>query len=111
MSSRRTSSASSRAAEEASGLLVMSGSGDRLMAVPVMRRLAAFYRAAFSQPVGEKEIEDGDGAVAPLEGEGDMDNVGHGVRFCLVPAAGHHLQNDVQWAVGAKKLLSFYEQV
>ncbi len=28
--------------------------------------------------------------------------------FCIVLAARTHLQNDVQWEVGAKKLLDFY---
>jgi len=46
-----------------------------------------------------------------IEGKGDMDNVAQGVRQCFVPGAGHHLQNDVMWEVGAKKLLDFYEQL
>lgn len=94
-------------------ILVMSGEGDRLMTPPVMRHLAATYRAAFVGQVMTKKIEAGRdaAAVVPLAGEGNLDNAGQAVRFCIVPGAGHHLQNDVQWEVGARKLLEFYRQL
>ncbi|KAL8296649.1 hypothetical protein RB597_005973 [Gaeumannomyces tritici] len=94
-------------------ILVMSGEGDRLMTPPVMRHLAATYRAAFLGEARAKKIEAGHdaAAVVPLAGEGGRDNAGQAVRFCMVPGAGHHLQNDVQWEVGARKLLGFYRQL
>ncbi|KLU89409.1 hypothetical protein MAPG_08380 [Magnaporthiopsis poae ATCC 64411] len=94
-------------------ILIMSGEGDKLMTPPVMRHLAATYRAAFADQANAKKIEVGhDSAeVVPLAGEGGVDDAGQGVRFCIAPGAGHHLQNDVEWEVGARKLLEFYKQL
>lgn len=89
-------------------ILVLAGGGDRLMTVDVMGQLATFYRKAIRTLVGEKKLEtDGPLAVLP-EGEEGMKNAGDGVRLNVVPGAGHHLQNDAQWKVGADELLDFY---
>jgi len=92
-------------------LLVLFGSGDKLMTAPIMQKLARFYRNAVIQLSGHKKIDVADDGVTKLGGDGDLDEHGQGVRYCVVPVAGHHLQNDVQWEVGAKKLLEFYEQL
>ena len=93
-------------------ILVMSGTEDKLMTVPVMQKLAAFFRDAVTRLAqGRKN----DAVVVEqsesLEGEGGLDTVDRGVRYCLVPGAGHHLQNDVMWEVGARKLAAFYDQL
>jgi hypothetical protein len=94
-------------------VLVMSGTKDELMTVPIMKDLASSFRSALSGLVEGKKLEAGAETAheEPLDGEGGLDTIGRGVRFCLVPGAGHHLQNDVMWEVGAKKLLDFYEQL
>ncbi|MCV5073652.1 hypothetical protein OFB51_27050, partial [Escherichia coli] len=62
---------------------------------------------------GENEAVDEEGEVE-VEGEGSggfKDTAGRGVRFALVPGAGHHCQNDVGWEVGARKVLAFYREL
>lgn len=65
--------------------------------------------------VGENETVDEEVEVeVEVEGEGSggpKDTAGRGVRFALVPGAGHHCQNDVGWEVGARKVLAFYRQL
>lgn len=103
-------------------VLILAGGGDKIMTHDVMVRLAGFYRSAWKSLVGAKKIDadvdtgsssgNGDAdVVRSLPGEGGLDTSGQGVRHVVVPGAGHHLQNDVQWEVGARKLLEFYEQL
>jgi pimeloyl-ACP methyl ester carboxylesterase len=92
-------------------ILILYGQQDKLMTRPVMRRLAESYRAA-SRHLADKEAPPaGSDAVKPLPGTDGQDDEGQGVRFCVVPGAGHHMQNDTTWEVGAEKLLRFYEQL
>jgi len=92
-------------------LLVLRGEEDKLMNKLEMDKLASFYRRAFMDLVSQKKVEAENANVQTLLGEGDEDNTGHGVRVSMVPGAGHHLQNDVTWEVGARKLLDFYQQL
>ncbi|KAK3680463.1 Alpha/Beta hydrolase protein [Podospora appendiculata] len=92
-------------------VLVLWDGPDKIMTLPVMERLAAFYREAYHRLVGKKKLDVGDSEIKAIAGEGDQDTAGRGVRLCIVPGAGHHLQNDVQWEAGAQKLLEFCEQL
>jgi hypothetical protein len=92
-------------------VMVLSGELDKIMTLPIMEDLGHTYRTTYSSMVQEKRLQGEDAEVVPISGEGDRDNTGHGVRYCLVPRAGHHLQNDVTWEIGAQKLLAFYEQL
>ncbi len=92
-------------------LMVLAGELDKIMTVPIMQELAQWYRTKYNFLVRQGAVQGVDDEVVPLPGAGDQDNVGHGVRFCVVPKAGHHLQNDVPWEVGAQKLLAFYQQL
>ncbi|KAK3387565.1 Alpha/Beta hydrolase protein [Podospora didyma] len=93
-------------------ILVLFGGGDKIMTFPIMEKLANTYRKAISSLAGQKKLDDRvDDTVENIPGEGDQDTAGQGVRFCVVTGAGHHVQNDVNWEVGAKKLLTFYEQL
>jgi hypothetical protein len=92
-------------------LMIMTGTGDKMMTRDIMEGMAETYRGAFDGLVDAKKLDAKSSPVAPLEGEGGRDNAGRGVRQTWVPVAGHHLQNDVTWEVGAKKLLDFYEQL
>lgn len=106
--------------QEDSRVLVIAGERDKIMTQPIMQRLSEWYRAAYERlAVEEKKI---DGVVVVLgengtvDGEvegsrGPKDTAGRGVRFALVPGAGHHCQNDVGWEVGARKVLAFYRQL
>jgi pimeloyl-ACP methyl ester carboxylesterase len=94
-----------------SRVLVLRGEYDRLMTLPVMEKLANTFRTTFSQLVREKKIESKEETVATIPGVGGRDTEGDGVRLCVVPGAGHHMQNDVGWEVGAQKLLEFYQQL
>ncbi|EHA47613.1 hypothetical protein MGG_03896 [Pyricularia oryzae 70-15] len=93
-------------------ILILGGGGDKIMTVPIMQKLASYYRHGVLQLVGEDKlaleaVED----VEPLAGEGGLDDAGQGVQFCIVPKVGHHMQNDVHWEIGARKLLEFYRQL
>jgi hypothetical protein len=79
-------------------VFILAGQCDRLCAPDLMERLAVMYRQ------GVKELEE--------QGEmpGQMEP-SLGVRFDVVEGAGHHMQNDLQWEDGAKKVLDFYEQL
>lgn len=92
-------------------ILIMAGTGDKLMTQGVQVKAAKTYRDAFSALVDEKKIDEDSGSVRKLEGEGGKDNGGCGVRLAWVPGAGHHVQNDVQWKVGAAKLLAWLGQL
>ncbi|KAL2127436.1 hypothetical protein VTI74DRAFT_10747 [Chaetomium olivicolor] len=93
------------------GIMVMVGEVDKLTTPSILSNLAKLYRDAFSSLVKRKRLDAEDDEVVPLPGEGGRDTIGHGVRFGLVPNAGHHLQNDVTWEIGAQKLLAFYQQL
>ncbi|KAL1853171.1 hypothetical protein Daus18300_011910 [Diaporthe australafricana] len=97
-------------------ILVLAGGRDRLMTTDVMEKLADYYRKAFRLLMRDKRLDAVDGPAVQLEVEdikvkGSVDTDGDGVRFCVVPSAGHHMQNDAQWEVGAEKLLAFYHQL
>ncbi|KAI0550363.1 Alpha/Beta hydrolase protein [Xylaria curta] len=88
-------------------VLIMAGTAEKLMTKPVQEKCAETYRTAFSELVRETRLDAKDDAVHPLSGDGGLDNAGHGVELAWVPGAGHHLQNDTTWEVGAEKLLIF----
>jgi hypothetical protein len=90
-------------------ILVMSGTGDKLMTIPVMKELAARYREAYDG-LDETGVML-DKVDAKALGGGYAGSRGRGVRAVFVPRAGHHLQNDVQWEDGAWELLQFYRQL
>ena len=89
----------------------MAGSEDKLMTPEVQFNSAKTYRDEFVAMVEEKRIEASDEEIIKTDGENSLDDAGHGVRLAFVPGAGHHLQNDVQWKVGAEKLLAFLRQL
>ncbi|KAF9877586.1 hypothetical protein CkaCkLH20_04721 [Colletotrichum karsti] len=92
-------------------ILVMAGTQDKLMTHGVTSNLARTLRTAFAELVGSNKLDAQADEVKPLAGEGDKDDDGDWVRLAWVPGAGHHLQNDVMWEIGANKLLEFYEQL
>ncbi len=88
-------------------VLIMAGIEEKLMTKPVQEKAADTYRTAFSELVQDTKLEAHDDAVHALPGDGGMDSAGHGVELAWVPGAGHHLQNDTTWKIGAEKLLAF----
>ncbi|KAJ3561356.1 hypothetical protein NPX13_g8980 [Xylaria arbuscula] len=89
----------------------MAGTSEKLMTRPIQERAAETYRAAFSAELAQAEklkaCDDDDAVVRHVPGEGGMDNAGCGVALAWVPGAGHHLQNDTTWEIGAEKLFAF----
>lgn len=99
-------------------ILIMAGTEDKLMTRNVQLQSAATFRAGHAELVEAGEIRAAaDDAVVPLALPGKVtgsesdDNAGHGVQLAFVPGAGHHLQNDTMWEVGAEKLARFLEQL
>lgn len=88
-------------------LMILGGDNDKLMITGIMHKVADTYCSAFRDLVESKRIE---AKCEQLRAQG-KDNFGDGVRFTIAPSAGHHMQNDEPWAIGAKKILSFYEQL
>ncbi|KAI5926009.1 Alpha/Beta hydrolase protein [Camillea tinctor] len=94
-----------------SRILIMAGTEDKMMTRDVQTESARFYRSMFSELVKEKKIEAEDERVQTTQGDRGLDNAGQGVQVAWVPGAGHHLQNDTTWEVGADKLLQFLLQL
>ncbi|KAH7635831.1 Alpha/Beta hydrolase protein [Sordaria sp. MPI-SDFR-AT-0083] len=102
-------------------VLVIAGEKDKIMTPDIMQKLAEWYRAAYGVLVVGKKIDgvvrdtEEDEAAEDIEemeeGRRDMEDGGMGVRYAIVPGAGHHCQNDVGWEVGAGKVLEFYRQL
>lgn len=97
-------------------ILVLAGGRDRLMTMDVMEKLADFYRQPLRLLSRNKKLDAADGSSNQVEAEESSvrrgkDTDGHGVRLCVVTSAGHHMQNDAEWEVGAEKLLTFYHQL
>ncbi|KXJ96389.1 Alpha/Beta hydrolase protein [Microdochium bolleyi] len=100
-------------------VLIMAGTGDKLMTRSVQEKSALTFRTAFSEIAGREggiEAKDDNGSIRPLVAAGsgsgsELDNAGHGVQLAYVQGAGHHLQNDTMWEVGAEKLARFLEQL
>lgn len=92
-------------------LMVMTGAVDKMMTKDIMEKLADTYRVEFTAQVDGKKLDAKVDEVVPIQGEGGRDTAGKGVRQTWVPEAGHHLQNDVTWEIGARKLLEFYNQL
>lgn len=97
-------------------ILVLAGGRDRLMTMDVMEKLAAFYREALRLLMRDKKLDAKDESVEQVEErknslERGVETDGDGVRLSIVPSAGHHMQNDAGWEVGAEKLLAFYDQL
>lgn len=102
--------------ERTARILVMTGTDDRLTTPNVMIQLATAYRTVLAQLVGTKKVDLEDDhrsieASAEDESGGEGRDERHGVWLTFVPGAGHHLQNDVPWEIGANKLLKFYERL
>ena len=87
-------------------LLVMAGREDKLMDVPMMRRLAALYRGGISRIFPE---------VFPTENKSskvsDVTSGTTGVDLVVVEGSGHHLQNDLHWQDAASQFLNFLDQL
>ncbi|KAJ0115135.1 hypothetical protein J7T55_001544 [Diaporthe amygdali] len=97
-------------------ILVVAGGRDRLITMDVMEKLTDYYRKAFRLLMRDKRLDAVDCTVGQLEeeessGKRGVDTTGDGVRLCVVPSAGHHMQNDAEWEVGAGKLLTFHNQL
>jgi len=86
-----------------SRLLVMAGSNDRLMDVPMMQKLSALYRGALQK--GFPRTED-------ISVETRKQYMGStGVEFVVIQDSGHHLQNDLHWEEAASQLSNFLNQL
>ncbi len=78
---------------EGEKVLVVVGREDKLVSVGLCERMVRMYREGVERLVREKKIE---GMV-------------EGVGFVVVEGAGHHLQNDLMWEVGARRIAEFVE--
>lgn len=93
-------------------ILIMAGTRDKLMTRDVQIKAAETYRGAvWAVMMMGKKLEANSAPVKELKGDGGEDNSGQGIRLAWVPGAGHHVQNDVQWKVGAAKLFAWLEQL
>jgi pimeloyl-ACP methyl ester carboxylesterase len=94
-------------------ILIIVGEHDVLMDVPLMHQLAKRYRDAVRGSMGEEQVDRVSCAVgyeAGLE-EAYTENREDGVRMVVVKGAGHYVQNDLQWEVGAQRVADFLQQL
>jgi len=85
--------------------MILGGDNDKLITTGIMHKVADAYCSAFRDLVESKRSE---AKCEQLRAQG-KDDFGDGIRFTISPSAGHHMQSDEPWAIGAKKILSFYE--
>jgi hypothetical protein len=88
-------------------LMILGRDNDKLMTTGIMHRVADTHCSAFRDLVESKRIE----AKCEQSRAQGKDDFGDGVRFTIALSAGHRMQIDEPWAIGAKKILSFYEQL
>jgi pimeloyl-ACP methyl ester carboxylesterase len=90
-------------------ILIMAGELDILMDSRMIHRLAKHYRKAVRGSVDEK-VDRVTGDVERSQ-EAYTEDRGDGVRMVVVKGAGHHVQNDLQWEVGAQRVVDFLQQL
>lgn len=98
-----------------SRLFVLAAEHDVLCTPAISRDAALWYRAvnwelgraqpsrssAFGkETVGKEGERYGQGKEDTVLRKSDED----GVRFCVIPGLGHHLQNHVEWEMGAREI-------
>lgn len=90
-------------------ICVMVGDQDVLMDLDMCRRQVAEYRKGLTEM---KHLQSS--ARPAVHSDEAMDGVSvksaDGVRMVVVPGAGHHVQNDVQYSKAAEALLDFVRQ-
>ncbi|EKG10760.1 Mitochondrial substrate/solute carrier [Macrophomina phaseolina MS6] len=87
-------------------VLIVAGKRDKLMGTRLMQEMAAEYREAYRELVGEKKLEGSEHEARP-KGKGTADQ---GVKYVELDAA-HHMQNDIRWEEGAERLAEFWAQL
>jgi hypothetical protein len=102
-------------ASKPSRLFVLAAEHDVLCTPEICEDAALRYRAAFQELRAAREgishsksseIGKNSARTHPsTQAEGQID--GDGVRFCIVPGLGHHLQNHLEWERGAVEIESW----
>ena len=90
-------------------ILMLGGEGDVLMDVAMMHRLARRYRKTVRDSEGAQEI--GRAGEVGYDTETYTEDREDGVRVVILKGAGHHFQNDLQWEVGAQRIVDFLQQL
>ena len=90
-------------------IMILSGELDELMDVPMTQQLAMRYRNTVRDVTGEKVLH----VSCDVEyvEEKYTEDRGNGVRMVIVKGSGHHVQNDLQWEVGAERIEDFLQQL
>jgi len=89
-------------------ILIMGGELDILMDPQMIHRLAKDYRNTARDSMGEKVDRINDVGYSEEAYTEDRED---GVRVVIVKGAGHHVQNDLQWEVGAQRVVDFLQQL
>jgi len=84
-------------------MLIVAGEQDKLIAIPLMQKLAAAYRAALEKVLGRKKPQHSASIGMALGPDG--------VEFAAVKKSGHHLMNDLHWDEAAERILEFLQQL
>jgi len=95
-------------------IMILAGELDMLMDVGTMHRLAKRYRDTVRHSMSEEK--DADVTGSEVEDEADEEEAytedrEDGVRMVVIKGAGHHIQNDLQWEVGAERVADFLQQL
>jgi len=94
-------------------ILILAGELDVMMDVRMMRCLAKRYRDAVRHVMNENaevDVSSNVGYEVRRE-EVYTEDRRDGVRMVVVKGAGHHVQNDLQWEVGAQRVADFLQQL
>jgi pimeloyl-ACP methyl ester carboxylesterase len=95
-------------------VLILVGDEDMMFHEMMYRRQATEYRHGFEKLVRMKRVDESSDPLTTEPEHSDLLKIsesGSGVALKVVLHAGHHLQNDVQSAVGAEIIRNFITQV
>jgi hypothetical protein len=94
-------------------IMILAGELDELMDIPMTQRLAMRYRNTVRDVRGEKKVlrVSCDVGYESDKEEKYTEDREDGVRMVIVKGSGHHVQNDLQWEVGAQRIEDFLQQL
>lgn len=103
----KKTSGSDESSRIAPRFLVLAGEKDVLCTPSILEDAAERYGAAFHHCVRVGKV---DGVSESDFGSGNGKE-GAGVSFKVAKGLGHHLQNHVEWEIGAEEILRWAEQL
>lgn len=88
--------------------LMVAGEKDNLVGTKIMAELTDLYQKTASDLLHKGQLPS---KIQEALGVEPADHSKNGIKFAIIPGAGHHLQNDLQWEDTASRILDFLEKL